>query len=468
MNINTLCKNIKHYHDNIHGYINITNFAKKIIDTKYFQRLSKLYQLGVANYVYRNAVHTRFEHSIGTYYFAGEILDTILSCLQHDNSKIHDYLSSIPELQNYYQRTRTHKKTFILDEYICELIKIAGLTHDIGHGCFSHVFDDSFIPDIGKSDHIYATHEARSAKIIELIIRNDESLNCIHDDEIKFIQTLINPTKSHVGFIYQIISNTLNGLDVDKFDYLTRDIYMIGFQAKIDCGRLIKHIKIIDNNIIYPEQATDDIINIFYTRYRLHNNVYCHKTVIAIEFMMVEIMKLLEPILHISNNLDDMEKFCILTDNYIIESINIIDTVKCFLTNYQLENFKKTKILWNKIITRQIYSNICIRTLKNKINEKLLVDNLSDSDKNNLVIFQRKIGFVSGNKPNPLDSIYVYKTKNPNEIYGKLNISKSKMNILELMPNGYQEYLLMIYYKNKTKYNKIKKLTEYYNNFVFT
>jgi len=447
-----LCKNIKYYHDNIHGYINLTVFAKHIIDTKYFQRLDKLHQLGVAHYIYRDAVHTRFAHSVGTYHNAGELLNTIVNTTNPPS--IDEYLANIPELKNYYARTYENK-IHPLDEYVCELVKIAGLTHDIGHGCFSHAFDDHFIPDIGKADHPYATHEARSAKIIELVIRSNEMLNCVSDDEIKFIQTLINPSKHHIGFLYQIISNTLNGLDVDKFDYLTRDVQMIGYQAKIDCNRVIRHIKVINNNIIYPEQATDDIINIFYTRYRLHSNVYCHKTVIAVEFMIVELMKLIEPILHISDKIDDMESFCDLTDDYIIESVKFIDLIRDKLSQEQLHNLEQAKILLDKIMTRKLYTTIYINTFKDKVELDLL-------DKDNFLIFQRKIGFVSGNKPNPLDSIYVYKTKKPDEIFGKLNVSKkSIIDLSTLMPNGYQEYLLMIYYKEKVDFEMIKEMSEY-------
>jgi len=72
--MNTLVNNYKQIYDSIHGFIWISNLSYEIINTPYFQRLKSLKQLGPCHFVYPNATHTRFEHSIGTYYLAGRIL----------------------------------------------------------------------------------------------------------------------------------------------------------------------------------------------------------------------------------------------------------------------------------------------------------------------------------------------------------------------------------------------------------
>ena len=79
MTHNDICQHIKKFHDSVHGYIDLTVFATKIIDTNFFQRLRKLKQLGVCSYVYPTGIHTRFEHSIGTYHIADELLQTIVT-----------------------------------------------------------------------------------------------------------------------------------------------------------------------------------------------------------------------------------------------------------------------------------------------------------------------------------------------------------------------------------------------------
>jgi len=457
---NHICQHIKKFHDCIHGYIDLTVFAIKIIDTNFFQRLRKLRQLGVCSYVYPTGIHTRFEHSIGTYHLADELLKTIVTTT--DPKSIDNYLSNISELKSYYTRTYNNQ-VHTLDMYVCELIKIAALCHDIGHGPFSHVFDDVFITDLGKENEYCATHEQRSGVIIRTIIENDQVLSkIITPDEITFIQNLINPSKEHTGFIYQIVSNTLNSLDVDKFDYLTRDVYMLNFQAKIDPSRLVRHIQVIDNNIVYPEQSIDDIYNIFQTRFRLHKHVYCHKAVIAVQFLIVKLMKLLDDILKISDSISDMSKFCLLTDEYIFESVKVIDKFRDNLSHLQKKNIDSALEILNDLENRELYAVVCNLVSSTKININELLMNIPDKD--NLVVFQTKIGFVSGNKPNPLDFIFVYKTKDSTKISGKLEaFKKDKNNVTGLLPNIYQEYIATIYYTDKTNVDRINELKKIFS-----
>ena len=85
-----LVVNYKKIHDSIHGYISVSNYACKIIDCKYFQQLRNKKQLGTAYYVFPNAIHSRFEHSIGTYNFASRLMNCILQNTKQ--SHINDYL----------------------------------------------------------------------------------------------------------------------------------------------------------------------------------------------------------------------------------------------------------------------------------------------------------------------------------------------------------------------------------------
>lgn len=450
-----LCRHVKTIRDCIHGYISITCFAKHIMDTKYFQRMRELTQLGTCKYVFPNATHTRFEHSIGTYHLADELLRYIVA--DTDPKSIDEYLSELPELKSYYSEMYDDI-VHPLDRYICELIKIAAMCHDLGHGPYSHVFDDIFLPSVGKKDCYCATHEERSGVLLEMIIKQDEFLSSIvKDDEIKFMKTLINPTKSHTGFIYQIVSNTMTGLDVDKYDYLARDIYMLEFNAKVDTSRLVKQVKIIDNIFVYPEQSVHDIYNLFRTRHSLHVQVYCHKVTISTQFAIVELFTLLDDILGISESICDMDKFCEQTEGYIMNSVKIIEKFKSTLSPEQLTRFEKAQEIIHNLEIRKLYSVIYNFVSKDKINYDEIISKFEDRDK--ILIFQNKVGFVSGNKPNPLDSIYVYKTKDSTTIAGKLQtFKKNKENITILMPSVYQEYIVTIYYKDKENTERIKEL----------
>ena len=166
--------------DHIHGYITICSSAKKIIDTKEFQRLRNIKQLGCVSLVFPSASHTRFEHSLGVYY---------MSCL--------------------YMRIMNKKQIYFNPKQY-ELISIAALIHDLGHGPFSHLFDN------------YVTnteHEYRSIEIFKKL--NSNYKFGYTEQDIEFMYNVIHPPDNLLDdnkYLYQIVSNK-NGIDVDRFKY---------------------------------------------------------------------------------------------------------------------------------------------------------------------------------------------------------------------------------------------------------
>jgi deoxynucleoside triphosphate triphosphohydrolase SAMHD1 len=451
--------NFKRIYDNIHGYIVVSNLACNIIDTKYFQRLRSLKQLGTCNYVFIGAIHTRFEHSIGTYYLAGKLLDCIID--RTNKKLLHTYLKKNIFIDNYFKRINNEQ--YYINDYIKEIIKIAALCHDLGHGPFSHVFDDIFLPSLrndSKKKIYEELHENRSCLILEKIISNNNFLkNNINKNEINFIKSLINPSKENTSFLYQIVSNNLNGLDVDKYDYLMRDTKNIGLTYSIDCSRLVDDIYVIDNNICYPRQVFHDIKYLFETRYRLHKEVYTHRVVISYQFMICDIMNLLNNILNISDSIYDVDKFCKLNDDFILNSIN-------FLTSFIDNNIIDKKIikagkLLNKLNNRSIYKfiDIIVLTTKKLITWKTFNNIDSNINEDDVCIHNSKIGFVSGNKKHPLNEIYYFNTKNTlkNSIDNK-SFKLDKEDITKMMSDIHQEYILMIYSKKEDKINLIKNV----------
>lgn len=461
--ISYLWSEAKHIHDSIHGYIPLTQFAMRIVDTHKFQRLRGLKQLGTCNYVFPDGgVHTRFEHSLGTYYLALQLLTHIVA--NSDPNDVDEYLANIPELKNYYDRMYSGK-IHILDDYVIELCKIAALCHDIGHGPFSHVFDDVFLPTTDKRDHENASHETRSGLLLELIIKEDPILShYVTDDEIAFMKTLINPTHEHNGFIYQIVSNTLNGLDVDKYDYLIRDTTAIYGKSKFDHTRLTTHIKIIGNNIVYPEQASWDILDLFQARHRMHRQVYCHKGVIAAQYLIIELFFALDPILNISSSILDMNEFCKLDDEYILQSVKFLSLPFCHLSADLMSNLERAKNIIDRLHTHQFYAFVDSHVSTSKLDLSDFVT-MTGND-SNLVIYQSKVGFVSGNKTNPLDNVYVYKTKDTGKYLKIEAIKKNKEDITALMPKTHQEHVIMVFYKNKSDIVRINDIKRSFNDYT--
>lgn len=452
-------KNYKQIYDTVHGSIQISDLACKIIDTNEFQRLRFLRQLGNCHYVFPSATHTRFEHSIGTYHLAGKMLE----CLKMNSSKEHitECIKNITFLQGYFDEVYDNKN-IELDEFICELIKIAALCHDIGHGPFSHVFDDTFIvlrqnENIHKLDY----HEERSCAIIENIIKKDPILkDTITDDEIAFIKNLINPSRESIGFIYQIVSNNFNSIDVDKFDYLARDSKMLGLTFSINQNMLIQEAAVIDDKICFLEQMYHEIYSIFATRYRMHKQVYAHKAVIGIQYMICEIMKLIDPIIKIYESIFDINTFCDLTDDYIFFSVkNLYKNIGNF-TDVEQELIRRAYAMYERIITRDLYKFVTTFVSKDPLEPDIYnaIDSLKPAEKEKIIIHKSKIGLVSGSKTNPINNLYFYKNKDPTKCY---KIEKEEKT--QLISNTYQEYIYMIFLTDKSEHALEKKIQKLYN-----
>ena len=353
MQITNLCKKHKNINDSIHGMISISKAATLIIDHPIFQRLRNLKQLGACSYVFPNAVHTRFEHSVGTYYLSKKILNSIKI-----NSSTIDLIKPLMEIKNlesYFKRV----DRIDLDDYIIELISIAGLCHDLGHGPYSHMFDDIFVPELqkkykGTDFGPNILHENRSTELLKIIVQETELLqNTISDEEIDFICDLINPDKNiHKGYIYQIVSNSLNSLDVDKFDYLTRDSTTLGINISFQAGRIINNAKVINNIIMYPKQLISDIINLFNTRHSMHRTVYGHKGVISIDYMLQDLMLKLDDYMLYLELITDMKKFAEFTDYDVI----------CDAKRHKSK--PEISIILDKILSHQLYPLVFSTTIQ--------------------------------------------------------------------------------------------------------
>ena len=96
------------------------------------------------------------------------------------------------------------------------------------------------------------------------------------------------------GFLYEIIANKRNGLDVDKLDYIVRDSTAIGWNVPIDIQRIISNTKVIDNHLTYNKKLHDDIFEVFRLRYVLHKKVYCHHAVLGVELLILDILRSLD------------------------------------------------------------------------------------------------------------------------------------------------------------------------------
>ncbi|MBM10169.1 MAG: hypothetical protein CMF69_11465 [Magnetovibrio sp.] len=359
----------KQIYDPIHGYITLTPLQIKIIDTEEFQRLRDLKQLGAAFYVYPSATHTRFEHSLGVCHLAGETMRA-LACNQ-------------PELK--------------ITKRDIEITEIAGLVHDLGHGPFSHLYDNYIKLETEEE------HEERGCEIFKKMVKKYSLPLTPH--EVNRIRKMIKPKPSD-NWCYQIVANALNQIDVDKIDYIRRDCYHIGFPCGGEFSRIIMQCRVIDNILCYPNKAQYDIISLFMTRYRLHKRVYNHHVVKGYEFIIIKILKKLKEM---------NPSFMDLTDSVVL----------CKLHTQFKEEQKK---LWNRGHWRVVTPQHINSEIQISENKKLFVE-------------KYKIGFVSGDKTNPLDNVWLYSLKSLTKKY-KLSQDDN------ILPKDFQETGTRIFEEN--------------------
>ena len=136
-------------------------------------------------------------------------------------------------------------------------------------------------------------------------------------ENVNSIKKMINPNNDDIGFKYQIVSNLKTGLDVDKFDYIKRDTFYLGLNYNCEYQRIINYAKVINNNICYPTKLISSIYGIYYSRFRLHNDVYLHP-VCKSDLMIMDLLKdNLNFLDKFKNSINNPELFCQYNDHII-------------------------------------------------------------------------------------------------------------------------------------------------------
>ncbi|KAJ8697614.1 hypothetical protein PTI98_004400 [Pleurotus ostreatus] len=303
--------------DPIHDHITLSKRLCQFIDTRQFQRLRAIKQLGTSYYVWPGGCHNRFEHCIGVSHLARKVA----SILQEKQPELH-----------------------ITDRDV-ECVEIAGLCHDLGHGPWSHVWDGMFIP-VARPGTAW-THEQGSEMMLNALI--EENHIDVKKDDLDFIKALIagDPKKCRPNekpFLFDIVANKRNGLDVDKFDYIRRDSHMIGDQGNISLQRLLGSARVIQNQICYNIKDANQIFEICATRFRLHKTIYNHKTAKAIEYMIIDGLLAADPFMKIADRVFDAKKMVHLTDN-----------IRAEIEQSEDPELAPARAIFNRIITRDLY-----------------------------------------------------------------------------------------------------------------
>lgn len=226
--------------DPISGFIKIPKgLLLDIVEHPLMQRLTRIRQLGLTSMVYPSAQHTRFQHSLGAFHLMSEAINSL-----------------------------TQKGIFIFDSE-AEAVEAAILMHDIGHGPFSHVLENTLISGI--------SHEEISLMMMEQINREMKGeLN---------LALKIFKNEYPKKFLHQLISSQL---DVDRLDYLRRDSFFTGVaEGNVGSARIINMLDVVDDNLVVSAKGLYSIECYLMARRLMYWQVYLHKTTVSSEKVLV-------------------------------------------------------------------------------------------------------------------------------------------------------------------------------------
>lgn len=230
--------------DPVFGFIKIKRgLLYDIVQHPFFQRLNRINQLGLASVVYPGARHTRFQHSLGAFYLMSEAIKSL-----------------------------TEKGVYIFDSE-AEAVQAAILMHDIGHGPFSHVLENTLIHGISHED-------------ISLMMM--EQINHDLKDQLNLAISIFKDEYPNKIF-HQLISSQL---DMDRLDYLRRDSFYTGVtEGNIGSARIIKMLNVADDKLVVDSKGIYSIENYLTTRRLMYWQVYLHKTAVGYEKVLVNTLK---------------------------------------------------------------------------------------------------------------------------------------------------------------------------------
>ena len=295
--------------DPIHDFIRVYEHELSIIDNPIFQRLRRIRQLTGAHLTYPAAQHTRFEHSLGVMHIA--------SLAGH---------------------ALNEKKIIKLDDI--KILRLAGLLHDIGHGPFSHLFEE-MIQEKKISHEDFGKEIILKSEIGDILSKNGFDKKLI--SRIAF-------GDSKFQYMNEIVSGILSA---DMMDYLLRDGYFTGAEhAKIDHKRITQSLDVHQKKLALERSALYSFESMMYSRYQMFKAVYFHKTVRAAEVMLLEALRLSDDEFgYTSFNLNEYVK---LTDEYVLSNIisstsSKLKRARQFALDYQ--NRKLLKCVFERILT---------------------------------------------------------------------------------------------------------------------
>ena len=241
----------KVFRDPVHNYIHVENRTiYELINSREFQRLRRIKQLGTSSVTFHGAEHNRFSHCLGVYHIAKVITDT--------------FTAKFPDAWDPRENLVT---------------QAAALLHDIGHGAYSHTFERLF-----DTDHEAVTRDIITNPLTEV----NQILSAVSPDFPEKVASVINHTYPNPQVV-QLISSQI---DADRMDYLLRDAYYTGaVYGQFDLTRVLRFMTPIDSGIAFKVNGMHAVEDYVISRYQMYMQVYFHPASRAVEVLLEKLLK---------------------------------------------------------------------------------------------------------------------------------------------------------------------------------
>ena len=307
--------------DPVFGFINIPKgLIMEVVTHPMVQRLHRIKQLGLSSMVYPGAQHTRFQHSLGAFFLMTEAIHSLRG------------------------------KGVEITDHEAESVKIAILLHDVGHGPFSHVLENTIAPDVHHEEISLLLMEKMNRELggrLDLAIR-------IYKDEYE------------KRFLHQLVSSQL---DMDRLDYLRRDSFYTGVtEGNIGSARIIKMLNVKDDHLVVESKGIYSIENFLTARRLMYWQVYLHKTSVACEKMLINTLIRAKELarkgeeLYVSPALryflyNDVTRESFFTDDKCLDTFIQLDDndIWCALKSWTTHSDKVLSTLGTGLVNRRLF-----------------------------------------------------------------------------------------------------------------
>lgn len=255
--------------DPIHGFVTVEPHEKLFIDSAVFQRLRRIKQLQSVHLVYPGANHTRFEHVIGVMHLSGYFAEKTLDPL------VQNGILKPSEFSRYYY-----------------LARLWGLFHDVGHGPFSHAFDNAILKELGTNHELLCARFIREIpEMHELFARREFKETGLTPDDVAKSQEAFSERK--FDDIEKALLYVIKGpYSADIADFILRDSYHSGVREYGNIGwqRLVLTSLIRKNKVVLEDRSKAALLSFYFSRHQMFNTVYYHKTCRAADRMIRDLL----------------------------------------------------------------------------------------------------------------------------------------------------------------------------------